>query len=139
MRLPAKTYDQLIKKKLTKKRCKFNNNRPKYNYLGFDSTLELDLYKELEEGVKNGIVSHFFWQTPVRLPGGKKYVLDALVFFTNNHVEYLDAKGMMTELYKLKKALVEEIYPFKITEVYRKDMPYIQSKTIERKPKCHPK
>lgn len=133
VRIPAKTYAKMARKTTPKERGKFNNNRPKYNYLSFDSTLELDLYKELEEGVKNGVVSHFFWQTPVRLPGGKKYVLDALVFFNDNHVEYLDAKGMMTELYKLKKALVEEIYPFKITEVYRKDMPYIQSKTIERK------
>lgn len=85
----------------------------------FPSKLEWKLYKQLLLQQRSGEVLFFLRQVPFHLPGGTKYVLDFLVFYASGDVRALDAKGMETETFKLKKKMVEEIYPIEI-EVVKK-------------------
>lgn len=45
-----------------------------------------------------------------------KYLLDFKVTY-QDRTEYVDVKGIKTDIYKLKKKLVEACYPIKIKEV----------------------
>lgn len=47
-----------------------------------------------------------------------KYLLDFRVTY-ENRIEHIDVKGMKTDIYRLKKKLVEACYPIKIKEVKR--------------------
>jgi hypothetical protein len=80
----------------------------------FPSKLEWKLYKQLLLQQKAGEVLFFLRQVPFHLPGGVKYVLDFLVFYTNGEVKALDAKGMETDTFTLKKKMVEDLYPIEI-------------------------
>lgn len=83
----------------------------------FRSIKEANYYCELKvlrDRTKE--VSHFLMQVPFRLPGGVKYLLDFLVFYTNGKVEYVDAKGCRTPMYIMKKKMVESLFPIKIIE-----------------------
>lgn len=50
-----------------------------------------------------------------------KYLLDFAVEYADGHVEYIDVKGVKTDIYRLKKKLVEACYPIKITEINKGD------------------
>ena len=80
----------------------------------FPSKLEWKLYNQLLLQQKAGEVLFFLRQVPFHLPGGVKYVLDFLVFYTNGEVKALDAKGMETDTFTLKKKMVEDLYPIEI-------------------------
>lgn len=45
------------------------------------------------------------------------YLLDFKVTYADGRIEYVDTKGVITDIYKLKKKMVEAIYPVKIKEV----------------------
>lgn len=89
-----------------------------YKGITFDSKREMHRYQELELEQKAGEVLTFLHQAPrFRLPGGSSYTADFLVFWSDGHVTIEDSKGVRTEVYKLKKRAVEEIYsPITITE-----------------------
>lgn len=80
----------------------------------FDSKKEAGYYDQLLLRVKSGEVLFFLRQVPIQLPGKTKLVIDFLIFLTDGTVEFLDVKGMQTEVFKLKRRQVEELYPFKI-------------------------
>lgn len=80
----------------------------------FDSKKEAGYYDELQLRVKADDVLFFLRQVPIQLPGKTKLVIDFLVFLTDGTVEFVDVKGMQTEVFKLKKRQVEELYPFQI-------------------------
>ena len=46
---------------------------------------------------------------------------DFVVFYEDGRVEYVDVKGRETELFKLKKSVVEAQYPIKIKVVKKGD------------------
>lgn len=46
-----------------------------------------------------------------------KYLLDFEVTYGDGRVEYVDVKGIATDVYKIKRKLVEALYPIKIKEV----------------------
>jgi len=48
-----------------------------------------------------------------------KYLLDFEVIYADGRTEYVDVKGISTDVYKIKKKLVEACYPIKIKEVKR--------------------
>lgn len=48
-----------------------------------------------------------------------KYILDFEVTYADGRIEYIDVKGILTSIYKLKKKLFQACYPFKIKEVKR--------------------
>ena len=56
------------------------------------------------------------FQIPIYLPGGVKYIVDFVEFMADENVNFVDVKGYRTPQYKIKKKLVEALYPFKIIE-----------------------
>lgn len=56
-------------------------------------------------------------QVPFKLSGGVKYVADFVLLLPNGRYEVLDAKGVLTEVYRIKKKQLKEIWGNDITEV----------------------
>lgn len=100
---------------------KFNNVFVKKDGQHFDSKLEFRYYQQLELRKKSGEVLFFLSQVPFKLPGGVKYFCDFLVFLSNGEVEVIDCKGIETDVFKVKKKQVEEIYPIEIKIIRDRD------------------
>lgn len=84
----------------------------------FDSKREARLYESLKARRQAGEVAFFLRQVPIHLPGGTKLVVDFLVFFTDGRPpEFLDAKGIETAVFKVKRREVEAAYPIQIITV----------------------
>lgn len=94
---------------------KYHNNPTTVDGIRFDSKKEARYYEQLLIRVAAGEVSYFLMQVPLRLPGGSKYVVDFLVFFTDGRApEYIDVKGRETQVFRLKKREVEHHYPITV-------------------------
>jgi len=107
---------------MIKKRAnKFNAAATTVDNVKFDSKLEASYYTYLKTLRRIGDVKYFLMQVPIVLPGGKKYVCDFLVFYKDGRVEYVDVKGRETELFKLKKSVVEAQYPIEIQVIKKGD------------------
>jgi len=85
----------------------------------FPSKLEAHVYAKLKLEQKAGLVLFFLRQVPFHLPGGVKYVCDFVVFYVDGSVKFIDAKGMETPEFKMKKKMVEDLYPVTIEIVKR--------------------
>lgn len=83
--------------------------------LRFDSKKEAAYYVKLKLRRASGEVVQFLRQVPFHLPGGVKYVCDFLEFRADGSVAFVDTKGVLTESFKAKRRMVEELYsPIKI-------------------------
>lgn len=80
----------------------------------FSSKLERSWYHKLKLLQQAGEVLFFLRQTPLHLPGNTKYVVDFLVFYADGNVRFLDAKGVETQMFVMKKKQVESLYPIEI-------------------------
>lgn len=99
-------------------RHKYNAKSRVVDEIYFSSTAESKRYKQLQLLQANGEVLFFLRQTPFHLPGKVKYVCDFTVFWHDGNVTFEDVKGKKTDLYKVKKKMVEELYsPIKIDEI----------------------
>ena len=120
---PAKPPEQPAQPKTSKMR----NTPLVIDDIRFDSIAEGAYYLYLVNQVEVGAVSHFLRQVSMECGGGVRYRLDFLVVIPAidgcHRLEYVDVKGRMTDLYKLKKKQIESRYPIRINEVYRKDIP----------------
>lgn len=96
---------------------KYGNQRVRLDGITFDSKKEANYYLELKVRQRAGEVVMFLQQVPFHLPGGTKYVADFLVFLATGEVEVVDVKGAKTDVYKIKKRQVEDLYPVEISEV----------------------
>lgn len=96
---------------------KYKAQRVEIDGIKFSSKKEGKRYQELKALQHFGDVKFFLRQTPFYLPGGVKYLLDFLVFWTNGNITYEDVKGFKTPTYKLKKKMVEALYPILIIEI----------------------
>jgi len=85
--------------------------------LRFDSKKEAAYYDDLVLRVDAGEVLFFLRQTRVDLPGNTRYVVDFLEFHTDGTVHFVDVKGVETEVFRLKKRQVEDLYPITIEVV----------------------
>jgi hypothetical protein len=102
------------------KRNKYRNEPIVIDGIRFQSKWEGQVYCELKVMVKAGIVLKFERQVPFQLGETKrKYLLDFKVWFVNGNIEYWDAKGCKTQVYLIKKDLVEKQYGIKIIEKKR--------------------
>lgn len=63
---------------------------------------------------QSGEVLFFLRQPMFELHAGVKYYADFQVFYADGHVEFVDTKGMDTDISKVKRKLVEEMYPVEI-------------------------
>lgn len=102
------------------KKSKYGNKSIVIDNIRFQSKWEGRVYCELKLMVKAGVVAKFEMQVPFLLGNSnRKYLLDFKVYFTDGRIEYWDAKGFRTAVYKLKKAIVEKQYGIEIIEKYR--------------------
>ncbi|MEO1526714.1 MAG: DUF1064 domain-containing protein [Planctomycetota bacterium] len=85
----------------------------------FDSKAEAEYYVGLKLRRDAGEIIQFLRQVPFHLPGNVRYVVDFVEFHADGTVHFVDVKGMETEMFKLKRKQVEELYaPIKI-EIYK--------------------
>lgn len=108
-------------KYIKNKPSKFGNIKTLYNGFMYDSKHEARYARELDLRVKaKDIVSY---EKQVRFPIVINeikicdYVCDFIVLKNDKSQEVIDCKGMLTDVYKLKKKLVEAIYKVKIIEI----------------------
>jgi hypothetical protein len=66
---------------------------------------------------QQNVVLFFLRQVPFHLPGNVKYYCDFQVFWVDGNITFEDVKGMKTDIYILKKKLVEQTYPITLTEI----------------------
>ena len=85
----------------------------------FASKLEARYYKRLKSRQIAGEVIFFLRQVPFHLQGNVRYVVDFVEFLADGSVEFIDVKGMETDMFKLKKKQVEDLYPVNIKVVKR--------------------
>ena len=102
--------------------AKYNNTKTTIDGIKFDSKKESARYSELRLLLKSGLIRELELQPrfeiqPGYVKNGKKirkieYVAD-FKYFDVEKMAYIveDVKGMKTEIYKLKKKLVEYVYP----------------------------
>lgn len=103
------------KKLMVQKKSKYKSQRLEVDGYKFDSKKEANRYLTLTFLQKIGRVKYFHRQVPFDIGGGAKYKIDFLVFWSTGEITYEDVKGYQTAGFKLKKKLVEEKYPVKIT------------------------
>ena len=99
----------------------FSRRRPKYNAkktvidgIIFDSKREGAYYEELKVRQERGDIVFFLMQVPLRLPGGTKLVIDFVEWHDDGTCHFVDVKGFITDVFKLKRREVEHHYPFTI-------------------------
>lgn len=109
-----------------KKPEKYNNKRVTCDGILFQSIAEKDYYLHLKQLKAMKVVSYFLMQVPFLLPGGVKYRLDFLVFYTDGKVDHVDVKGSVTKEFKIKKRQVEDLYPVKINCVKKKGNYFVE-------------
>jgi hypothetical protein len=106
---------------------KYHAKKTTVDGISFSSKKEAAYYVKLKLDVASGKVKYFLRQVPLHLPGNIRYVVDFIVVYLTNIcepgyddaviVDYIDCKGFKTDVYKMKKKLVEATYPIKIIEV----------------------
>lgn len=97
---------------------KFNAKITEVDDIKFGSKKEAKYYCQLQLLKTTGEVLQFLRQVPFHLPGGVVYRLDFMVFWANGDITLVEVKGYKTDMYILKKKMVEDLYyPFKIIEV----------------------
>lgn len=119
------------KKPIEKKKTDTDTNRPKSKYnaiktvignLKFDSKKEANYYLTLKAKRINGeirsiklqpeflILRGFTLENGERIKG-IKYVADFEVEYADGHKEIVDVKGLRTDVYKMKKKMLLDMYP----------------------------
>lgn len=106
------------------KKTKYGNIKTEYNGIVFDSKKEANFCKELDvlKNAKDPKEKVLSYDLQVKYPiyiNDKKicdYIADFVVRYGDHRVEVIDVKGVKTDVYKLKKKMIEAYYNFKIVE-----------------------
>lgn len=111
----------------SKKASKYHNKKTVVNNLTFDSKHEAERYIELQMLLKVGEISDLRLQVPyeliptMKLNGetfrSSKYIADFVYKDKSGNEIVEDAKGMKTDVYKLKKKLMAYVHHIVIQEV----------------------
>lgn len=101
----------------TAKKDKFNANITEVDGIKFKSRKEARYYNELKIRKMAGEVSFFLRQVPFDLGGGVRHFLDFVEFWANGEVKFIEVKGYDTPQGKMKRKLIESMYPIKIEVV----------------------
>ena len=110
-----KIFNRAVKKAITYN--KYKNIRTEIDNLKFDSKKEAARYADLKLLKMGNEVLWFIRQPSFDIGGGVKYKADFLIVWADGKVTVEDVKGKKTDVYKIKKKLVEAAYPIKIEEV----------------------
>jgi Protein of unknown function (DUF1064) len=113
-------YKQLASSN-SKGRAKFSKYKAvptKVDGIRFHSKKEAEYYKKLKDQQSNGEIARFHRQVIFDLHGGIKYLCDFEVIKKDPYgfewIEYVDVKGYMTQVAKIKIKQVEDIYGIEI-------------------------
>lgn len=117
--ITAEDFKNLINSK--RKKHKFGAVRCRRGGVKFSSKLERSYFDYLNALKAANGIKFFLRQCPLHLPGNIRYVTDFVVFHLDGSVEFVDVKGIATSTYKMKKKMVEDLYPIKIIEVKKGD------------------
>ena len=106
-------------------RSKYGNKRTEYNGRTYMSKAEASYARQLDlcmsAKAKRDKVLSYEVQVPfpITLSGKNicKYVCDFVVHYADGRTEVVDVKGVRTDVYKIKKKLVEAQYGVEIVEV----------------------
>lgn len=98
---------------------KYKAKRTEIDGISFPSILESKYYQKLKLRLAAKDIKYFLRQVPIHLPGNVKLVVDFLVFENDGSIRYIETKGMMTPIAKMKIKQAEALYPIKI-EIVRK-------------------
>lgn len=100
---------------------KYNNKKTEYNGRTYDSKREAHRAWELDMLQKAGEVKEIEYQPVFECVVNNKkickYIADFKITYSDGHVEIEDVKGYKTDVYKLKKKLVEALHNIIILEV----------------------
>lgn len=101
---------------------KYGAKRTTHNGVRYDSKAEAAYAARLDIAQKAGSLLFYLRQVPIALPGSTTYRVDFVEFWAPKgedagEVVFTDVKGMETEVFKLKKRQVEELYPIEINVV----------------------
>lgn len=102
--------------RLAGRKSKYRAERTEVDGIKFDSKKEAKFYSDLKILKKAGEIKYFLMQVPFRLHGNVRYKCDFMVVNNDDTIEFFDVKGYKTQVYKIKKKQVEEIYKIKIQE-----------------------
>ena len=100
-------------------RHKFNAIRTECDGIKFPSKLERRCYEKLKLERAAGKVLFFLRQVPIHFISGTKYVVDFLVFNVDGSVQFLEARGMSTAVWKIKQRMLEAEYPMIKVDFFR--------------------
>ncbi len=106
------------------RRSKYNAKRTEYNGRMYDSIAEAKMAQELDNARHSHDpaqkVIYVEYQKPYRLEVNSelicRYIADFYVEYANGITKVIDAKGMLTPVYKLKKKLMHAILGIEIQE-----------------------
>ena len=107
------------------RRSKYGNLKTEYNGTVFHSKKEAEYAQRLDfmkraTSLRDRVTSYDM-QVPFQvIMNGKKicrYIADFKVQYADGHEEIIDVKGVRTQMYSLKKKLVEAQYGISIIEV----------------------
>ena len=120
---------------------KYGANKKVINGITFDSQMEAEYYLYLLQEKEKGVVVDIVLQPTLQiLPNFKyqsqnrrkmDYNLDFKVTYISGLIEYIDVKGMATTDAKMKRKLVEYMYPDKNIKWISKSKKYSETGWID--------
>lgn len=96
---------------------KFKAIRTTVDGITFASKKEANYYVILKLRKKKGEIKDFEMQVPYKFACGVKYILDFRVTENDGSIRYIDVKGVLTPVYKLKKKLMKHEFGIELKEV----------------------
>lgn len=87
-------------------KSKYHNKPTEVDGKRYDSRKEANRHSELVLAQKAGEIYGWAEQVPFLLPGGVKYVADFVILNKDGTFTVEDAKGMRTDVYKVKKRVM---------------------------------
>lgn len=97
-------------------RHKFNNVPTQIGTAKFSSKKEARYWGGLLLAQKSGELLFALRQVPFHHSSGVRYVVDFVEFWRDGSVRFVDVKGLKTQMYKVKKKMVETEFPIQIIE-----------------------
>lgn len=116
MRVSNQIYEQLLNHSIDYKQSKYKNKKVIYNGIKFDSQKERNYYVKLKLLEEKGIISNLKLQVKFELQPSFKfngktirsinYIAD-FTYIQDNKLHIVDTKGVRTEVYKIKKKMMQ--------------------------------
>lgn len=109
-RMTADEYQRYLKtgRMPGEKPSKYRNRHTEFNGKTYASQREANRAAELQLMVRAGEIMAVCEQVPFDLPGGIKYIADFVILLPDGTYRVEDAKGVKTDVYKLKKRLMRK-------------------------------